>query len=48
MAEREAKWAAFLADPEWQAAREASEADGPIVGNVANQLLTPTAFSSAK
>jgi hypothetical protein len=44
--ERESKWNAFLADPDWIAARAASEADGPIVANVHNQLLAPTAFSA--
>jgi hypothetical protein len=29
LADREAKWSAFVADPEWHAARDASEADGP-------------------
>ena len=48
MAEREATWAAFISDPEWQAAKNASEADGPIVASVANQFLAPTAFSSVK
>jgi NIPSNAP len=48
LAEREAKWPAFLADPEWHAARAASEADGQIVLTVSNQLLAPTAFSSVK
>ena len=48
LAERETKWAAFLADPAWQAARAASEADGPIIENVSNQFLAPTAFSSVK
>ncbi len=28
---REASWKAFQADPEWQAARKASEVDGKIV-----------------
>jgi hypothetical protein len=46
MAEREAKWAAFVADSEWTAAKSASEADGQIVENVANQFLAPTTFSS--
>ena len=46
MAERETKWPAFLSDPEWIAGREASEKDGPIVANVSNQFLAPTAFSS--
>lgn len=48
LAAREQKWSAFLADPDWIAARNASEADGPIIANVANSLLTPTGFSSAK
>lgn len=46
MAERERKWPAFANDPEWLAAKNASEADGPIVANVANSFLQPTAFSS--
>jgi hypothetical protein len=48
LAEREKKWAAFQADPEWIAARAQTEADGQIVGNIVNQLLVPTAFSSVK
>ena len=48
MAERERIWTAFMADPEWIAARTASEADGPIVQNIESQLLAPTAFSSAR
>ena len=48
LAEREKKWAAFMADPEWIEARAKSEADGQIVGNIVNQLLMPTAFSSVK
>ncbi len=48
LAERETKWAAFLADPEWQQARAESERDGPIVQTVSNQLLAPTAFSAVK
>lgn len=46
LAEREAKWAAFVADPEWVAARDASEADGPIVAQMANSFLAPTSFSA--
>lgn len=45
MADRETRWPAFLADPEWQEARARSEADGAIVANVVSQLLSPTAFS---
>jgi hypothetical protein len=48
LAEREAKWGAFQADPGWHAARAESEKDGPIVANVANQMLMPTAFSAVK
>lgn len=46
LAEREAKWNAFMADPEWIAARADSEKSGPILANVSSQILTPTAFSS--
>ncbi len=48
LAERERKWTAFVSDPEWIAARNASEADGPIVANMASRLLVPTAFSAVK
>jgi hypothetical protein len=48
LAERERKWTAFQADPEWQAARADSEKDAPILANVASQFLLPTAFSSVK
>lgn len=48
LAEREKKWTAFQTDPEWIAARPKTEEDGQIVGNIVNQLLVPTAFSSVK
>lgn len=48
LAEREVKWAAFQADPEWIEKRAQTEADGPIVANVSNAILQPTAFSSVK
>ncbi|MEM7407799.1 MAG: NIPSNAP family protein [Pseudomonadota bacterium] len=48
LAERDEKWNAFLADPEWIEKRAASEADGAIVANVSNQMLAPTAFSSVQ
>ena len=48
MADREKKWNAFQADPEWIAKRAETEKDGPIVENVSVQLLTPTAYSSVK
>lgn len=48
LAERETKWSAFIADPEWIKARDESEKDGPIVANISSQLLAPTAFSAVK
>src|ERR1044072_7905751 len=48
LAEREKKWGAFMADPDWMKARAESEADGQIVANIVSQLLTPTAFSAVK
>ena len=48
LADRDKKWAAFQVDPEWISKRAETEKDGPIVANVAVQLLTPTAFSSVK
>lgn len=46
LAERETKWAAFAKDPEWIAARNESEKDGPIVASITNAILQPTAFSA--
>jgi len=48
LADRETKWNAFQADPEWHARRAETEKDGPIVANVLVQMLAPTAFSSVK
>ena len=48
LAEREKKWAAFMADPAWISARSDSERDGPIVANINSMILLPTAFSSVK
>jgi hypothetical protein len=48
LADREKKWGAFTTDPEWHAARAKTEEDGQIVGNIVNQLLVPTSFSSVK
>jgi hypothetical protein len=48
LAERDAKWAAFQADPEWIEKRAQTEADGPIVANVSTAILQPTGFSSVK
>ncbi|MGN6390482.1 MAG: NIPSNAP family protein [Burkholderiaceae bacterium] len=48
LAERERKWQAFSSDPEWLAARAASEAEAPIVERIENQLLVPTAYSALR
>src|ERR1700755_3467312 len=48
LADREKKWAGFMADPDWMSARAKSEEDGQIVANIVSQLLVPTAFSSVK
>ncbi|MCK6453325.1 MAG: NIPSNAP family protein [Alphaproteobacteria bacterium] len=48
LAEREKKWGAFMADPDWIKARAESERDGPILASVSNLILQPTAFSSVK
>jgi hypothetical protein len=46
LAERETRWNAFASDPEWIAARAASEKDGPIIARVEASILQPTPYSS--
>jgi hypothetical protein len=48
LAERETKWNAFQADPEWIEKRAETEKAGPINARVENSFLTPTSFSSVK
>lgn len=48
LAERETKWTAFATDPDWVAARNASETNGPLLANISSQFLTPTSFSSQR
>ncbi|MBM3545559.1 MAG: NIPSNAP family protein [Alphaproteobacteria bacterium] len=48
MAEREQKWNAFMADPEWIAARNESEKDGLVIAKVTNEFWQPTSFSSVR
>ena len=40
-------WRAFNADPEWQAVRQASEANGPLVVQVDSIFLAPADYSPA-
>ena len=38
-------WQAFRDDPDWQAAKTASEEAGPIVDKVESEFLDPTDYS---
>jgi len=44
---REKSWKAFGADPVWQEAKRASEADGPLVSKVESRFLEATDYSPA-
>jgi hypothetical protein len=48
MTERDSRFAAFQADPEWIEARRRSEENGPLVASIANSILRPTAFSALR
>lgn len=48
LADRESKWSAFQADPEWIAKRTESEQSGQIIENIVSQILVPTSFSITK
>ena len=48
IAEREKRWGAFLADPEWVAVVAKTEKDGQLVENISSQLLEPAAFSALR
>ncbi len=43
-----ASWAAFVADPEWQKAYEASISDGPIVDTIDSVFMDATDYSMMK
>ena len=45
LGERDRIWKTFMADPEWLAARKASEANGPLVERVVNKIWRPASFS---
>ena len=48
LAEREQKWNAFQADPDWHKARDESEKDGLMIANIKTSMLRPTAFSAIR
>ncbi len=43
--QRDEAWRNFASDPEWVAARAASEEDGPLVHHIENRILQPTEWS---
>lgn len=45
LADREKKFAEFIADPEWNKVRAESEKDGPLVARIRNMILQPTPYS---
>jgi hypothetical protein len=48
LAEREAKWPVFVADPEWVEARRQTEGNGLLVSRWGNQILASAPFSALK
>ena len=48
MAQREELWSRSVVDAEWIRVAAESEREGPLVQNIANPLLQPTAFSALK
>jgi len=41
-----ASWKAFQADPDWIAAKAASEVDGPLTSEIVSVFMDPTDFSA--
>jgi len=48
MAEREKRWGAFLADPEWVAVVARTEEDGQLVESISSQFWRQRVFSAVK
>jgi hypothetical protein len=48
LAERETKWNVFIVDRNGTRSTRRASATAPIVANVANSFLRPTAFSSVE
>jgi heme-degrading monooxygenase HmoA len=44
-ADRERKWASFVADPKWVARQADKDAEVPLIAGSSVQFLAPTAFS---
>jgi uncharacterized protein YbaA (DUF1428 family) len=45
---RDKSWKNFIADPEWNSVKEASEKDGKIVAKIESIFMNPTDFSPIK
>lgn len=45
LGERQRRWDVFQADPEWQAARIASEHEGPLIKQAQSVIMKPTDYS---
>ena len=46
LADYQRAWDAFIADPEWQDAKQQSEVDGvPLVNVAGSKILEPTSYS---
>lgn len=45
--EMQERWATFVSNPDWQAVKQESEVDGPLVAQVRRRLLNTAAFDSA-
>lgn len=48
MADRDAKWAAFQGDPEWQKVVQETQRDGALSLRIRSDILRPTDFSPLK
>lgn len=45
LGDREQRWDAFQADPEWQAVKAHSEQDGPLIAQAQSTILRSTPYS---
>ena len=45
MADRDRKWASFMADEEWQRVRAESQREGPLTTRIRSDILAPTDYS---
>ena len=48
LADRDKKWAAFQADPEWKKVKANSETQGPLANHIDSYFMDPTSFSALR